>query len=152
MRASVILGLIKIIPSTVFSLCMFSQQVGFLAYPVDFACFSSFSTVSVESAFCGSRLGKSSIACWWAGLPSFARLNLDSLWVWKRRGWSMPLFLTFLPFLLSGTFFHSQTLICYFLNLGYFLSFIFSARNITDYLVFLLVFIDFTLINKYTGL
>ena len=85
------------IKCAVFLLYMFFQWFAFLAYPLGFACFSSFSTVSLDSAVTDSRLSKSSVACWWAGFPSFARLNQDSLQVWNRRGWSVPLLLTF-PF------------------------------------------------------
>lgn len=143
------------IKCTIFFLCMFFQWFAFLAHPLGFACFSSFSTASVDSAVTDSRPSKSSIACWWAGLPSFARLNQDSLQVWKRRGWSEPLLLTFLLFHLG--LFHNHTLFCYILSWGYFLSFVFfSARNITVSLpwqfVFLLLdwfYFEFLLINKY---
>lgn len=145
------------IKCTIFFLCMFFQWFAFLAHPLGFACFSSFSTVSVDSAVTDSRPSKSSIACWWAGLPSFARLNQDSLQVWKRRGWSEPLLLTcpFFSFIwgFSTTALSSATSS---VEDTSFPSFFFSARNITVSLpwqfVFLLLdwfYFGFLLINKY---
>ena len=133
------------IKCAVFLLCVFFQWFAFLAYPLGFACFSSFSTVSLDSAVTDSRLSKSSVACWWAGFPSFARLNQDSLQVWKRRGWSCHYFWPFLSSPLWDSF-HSQTLFCYVLSLWYFISFVFSVRNITVTLPYQFVSLLFLLI------
>lgn len=51
------------IQCAIFLLCMFSQGFAFLAYPLGFACFSSFFPVSLDSAASDSRLDKSSTAC-----------------------------------------------------------------------------------------
>lgn len=136
-----------------FAVCVF-RGFACLPYPLCFACFPSFFAVSLDRAASDSRLGESSIACWWAGLPSFARLNQDGLPVWKRRARCGPLLLTFPSFSLIWDIFPSQTLFSYILNAGYFLSFIFhlSARNITVllscqfvFLPFFFFLIDFTL-------
>lgn len=136
------------IKRAVFLLCMFFQWFAFSAYPLGFACFSSFSTVSLDSAVTDSRLSKSSVACWWAGFPSFARLNQDSLQVWKRRGWSCHYFW---PFLSSPIWdpFHNQNslLLCPQFRILSFLHIFCREHNcyIAIPICFLVVLTDFTL-------